>query len=207
MPNRTYITFFSAVAIVVGTNATASGADYDYYSAPLTHMSGASCLPAATGWEEGPAGEIWTARDIASGFVNNVYPSDSIYTYCPLERRNSSTYGRAVGSGTKDRVLMQSLKISVRDSTSTFPMYCQGFIRTGTQSTYYSERRYACSTAGGCVTPPADSFVGTTALSWTNPFGSSALLNVGATNIGYFCSVPRSSKIAWAEAVYSSNGQ
>jgi hypothetical protein len=57
--------------------------------------------------------------------------------------------------------------------------------------TYYgSSQKWACSTAGGCTSYAPPYFLGNGNLSWTNPFGATAISSL--IGVSYSCSLPPS---------------
>lgn len=177
---------------------------YDYVGSPVTNMSGSLCLPVTTNSNEGLNNNEVT-RAIDSGLtVQGNWTGGAMSFTCPLLRRNGSDYGKNTTTR-YDRLLMTSLRIRVSDGKSTDWVSCIAYVKTATGSTYNSSWRYACTSTGGCTTQPPASFTGTTELLWSNPFGSTAIENVGASNVGYMCLVPGNSHIVWAEAAYSPN--
>src|SRR4029079_5363284 len=121
----------------------------------------------------------------------------------PVARRNLSTYGDFPTNS--DRVLVTSLRVSVYDGSTAEGVACTASIQTATGSFYNSSWLNACGSSGGCSSAPAPSFLGGTELLWTNPFGTTAITNVGAVSASYLCLEPAGSSIYWAEAAYSRN--
>jgi hypothetical protein len=169
-----------------------------YYGGVTTDMSGVSCR-SSTNVSEGSS----VYREITEGFMTASSLSGALTAYCPLTRRNTTDYGRDASS--LDRVLMTSLRISVYDGKSSARLSCTAYVGTAVSATYWSSTRYACSSTGGCTSAPSTSFRGASELRWTNPFGSSAIVNKGAANVGYSCSVPGISNLYWARAQFSPN--
>ena len=172
-----------------------------FTGSPLTDVSGASCRPSTTFQEaDDTHREIWNGT-----WISSTYPSGSYFMvyYCPLNRRNTSVYGVNVSS--RDRVLMTTLRARIYDGSSAQAAWCQGYVGTANGSTYWSPTRYACGTADGCTTVPASSYTGERELYWSNPFGTSALVNLGAANVGAECAMPTNSNIYSLRAVYSAN--
>lgn len=201
--------FRRSVALVIGASgvlATASAlAAYDYYTNPVTNMSGSSCLPTDTNSDENFQFDQIT-RSISSGLtVMGSWTQGPIQFWCPLARRNGTGYGKAFNAAKADRIMMTSLRVRVRDGNVNDWVSCVAFVDTFTGSWYSSSFRTACGTTNGCTTDPPASFTGTSELFWTNPFGSTAIQKQGAASVGYVCYVPGNSSVNWAEAAYSPN--
>lgn len=172
-----------------------------FTGSPLTDVAGAACRPATTFQEAN-----YVSREISNGTtILSTYPSGSYFMvfYCPLNRRNTSVYG--VEATSRDRVRMTSLRARIYDGSSSQAAWCQAYVGTANGSTYWSPSRYACGTLNGCTTVPASSYVGERELYWSNPFGTSAYVNLGAANVGAECAIPTNSSIYSLRAVYSPN--
>jgi hypothetical protein len=145
------------------------------------------------------------ARSILGGtYVYSTFTGSYMPLYCPLDRRNTSTYGDFFSTTNRDRVRMSSLRVRVYDGSSSHTLRCYGYVGTATGSTYYSATKYACSTADGCTAAPSNSYVGARELYWSNPFGTSDITNQGAT-VGAYCAVPKGSSIYSLRGVFASN--
>jgi hypothetical protein len=198
-----------SVAVLVGLAgvlATASAlAAYDYFTSPVTNMSGSTCLPAGTNSDQDFQFDQIT-RSISSGLtVTSSWTGGTLGFWCPLARRNGTGYAKPYSAINADRILMTSLRIRVRDGNPNSSVWCNAFVDTFVGSWYSSSDRAGCATVNGCTTEPPASFAGSSELFWTNPFGTTAIQKQGAASVGYTCSVPSNSSITWAEAAYSPN--
>jgi hypothetical protein len=196
IPIPCWLLAFALVAVAVPKTAQAQ---YTYIGPIMTDSSGAACRPLERNQE---GNDVF--REIGQGLITSGVMVSAQSFMCPLVRRNTTVYGTSDVTQV-DRVLMTSLRVSVTDGTSSGNLVCSGYATTMIAGTFFSPSRYACGSTNGCTSEVAGSFIGSSQLFWTNPFGSGALLNLGTVNVGYFCSIPKNSNIRWARAIYSPN--
>lgn len=94
-----------------------------------------------------------------------------IRVFCPLTRRNIVPYGRSPGSS--DQVLINKVTIFVRSTSSSRAVSCRVYaFKALTGGVLETDRKYACTTAGGCSQPPSNPRVGWASLVFDVPFGA-----------------------------------
>lgn len=174
-------------------------ATYVYGGTITADVSGVSCRPTIENGEESIA-----YREITSGLSTKTGFGGFYFYTCPIARRNTTIYGTTAVSN-EDRVQMTSLRVSVRDGSSTDVLFCTGYLSSSTGSARYSSTKWACGNVGGCPSSVPGSYIAASEFSWTNPFGAAAITNQGAVNMGFSCGVPSGSNVLWARATFGAN--
>lgn len=197
--DRTFRWSLRLGTVVLALLPSASHAQYTYGGPIISDVTGASCRPTIENGEESIA-----YREITSGLSTKTGFGGFYFYTCPVARRNTTIYGTGAVAN-EDRVQMTSLRVSVRDGSQTDVLFCTGYLSSSTGSARYSSTKWACGNTGGCSSSVPGSYTAASEFAWTNPFGSSAITNQGAVNMGYSCGVPSGSNILWSRAVFSAN--
>jgi hypothetical protein len=183
--------------LAAAASCLASGAlvhAYKYDGGPnYVNMSGSRCRAAT------PALGDNLTHDAGRVKVNSGTSTRRLY--CPLQRRNTTTYQKMTGTNIATKVYFESLYLRGTDNSSTRSLSCFGFASAiGSGSTLFTGTKYFCSTSGGCGTAPSASFTGGNGLQFGLMFNS-----VQSVSWGYACDVPGNSSIYFADAAIVSN--
>jgi hypothetical protein len=165
-------------------------AQYDY-SGPIVARDGAfSCV----GKTRADAENMF--RNYFFGLLNRS-TNTPMTVLCPLNRRNLFPYGKATTN--VDSVLLLSVVIYVVQQPGSSAIACQVFA-------------YSSRTGTAHVTSWVSSgATGYTSITFTDPFGTTALVDEGIVSIGYICTVPGSGSditsysLVGAEAKFAPN--
>jgi hypothetical protein len=124
------------------------------------------------------------------GAVNPSASSETVF-FCPLFTANQ----------TAARTL-EAMVLKFKDGSNSVPFSCRAFQTYPWGSTYETDPKYTCSTAGGC-TDSTTSFTGFNYIQWTySELGSNIGIENLDTNFGFYCSLPRGNS-SWIIGYYS----
>jgi hypothetical protein len=161
-------TIFTMLALAAAASPGAALAQYDYVGPVVARDSGLSCIGTTV------TNENRIVRNEFFGLFNN-NSTNTLTVLCPLNRRNVSAYG---DSSAADRFLMENLTIFVHNRSTSSAIECQAFAWS---ARFASARTTSFVKATG---------TGHTTISFTNPFGTTAIDGEGTVNIGYQCRIP-----------------
>ncbi|KYF82406.1 hypothetical protein BE20_10785 [Sorangium cellulosum] len=182
----------------IGLVTVGAHAQYVYTRGPNhVNMSGTRCRAAFSGAQD----DLMHSVQRTSVRFDVSAP---VFVVCPITRRATAYYGDSLSSSMATEVTATGMKAEVKDYNPGDSVRCTPFTQSIGGSIVWGTSRYACSTAGGCASAPAGSYMTPVSefntISWSDPFTSQTSVEWGLA-----CEMPASSIIGSYEATVSSN--
>jgi len=181
------------VAVVCLASATLVHA-YTYNMGPnYVNVSGSRCRASTSAQEDALTHEVNYLK------VNSGISTRRVY--CPMQRRENSTYGWIGGVDAEFKVDTGTIYIRAEDQSTTRSLSCFSFAAAmGSGANYFGATRFLCSNANGCSSV-SNSYVGRNDLPLFSPYAGSPL----TVNWGYACDVPGNSFLYYTDVGVNPN--